>query len=86
MNCDCIEKAMQDVQNRLQEQTTKLISNVEFNETAWLVLKDNSVDTVTCSSLNYQIEGKKKPQTVTLTHTYCPFCGQPVRKPDEQDN
>lgn len=76
MNCTCIE----DIEKKALD---KLIEKGKFNKPVkavkmqGVVIQFGGNQAVACTSnaLEIELEGQKKKQTMSMLHSFCPFCG-----------
>jgi hypothetical protein len=79
MACECIPKIEQDLctvaneDKRFKAKVVKAdLQGVGFR------LVGNQLVTVTYNPLHVHLEGKKKPVTMVMHHTFCPWCGTKI--------
>lgn len=80
MNCGCIARIEKDVTTRLGEQGRfkKPIKKVEMQGVVIRVTKDLGLQSATANTLQIELEGQKKKETMQMMHSYCPFCGTKI--------
>lgn len=80
MNCDCIESIEKDAKARLSEQGRykKPIKEVKMQGVIIRVTKDMGLQSATASTLQIELDGQKKKETMHMVHSYCPFCGTKI--------
>jgi len=84
MNCTCVS----DIEKRLlahcieKGKYKKPVKGVRMLGTA-ITIGGNEAKIRTCNSIEIELEGQKKKETISMFHTFCPFCGikQDDKKP-----
>lgn len=71
MACNCINELTTKLRDHYDGKFKKPIESVRLQ--TMLNFTRGSVDT--CTEVTIALVGQKKEETVTLAHTYCPFCG-----------
>lgn len=73
--CECLlEIPKKLVQN--QPLKGKVVTVAEVSEATFVYSESkNNMDMRTYSDVELQVEGKKRPVTQKMLHTFCPFCG-----------
>ena len=76
MNCTCISDIEKKVKQHLIDQG-KLKKPVKavFMQGVILQIVDHGATTRTVNYLEIELEGQKKREQISMTHTFCPFCG-----------
>ena len=70
--CNCIDVLTKKLRDHYDGKFKKPIESVQLQTI--LNFTRGSVDT--CTEVKIALVGQKKAETVTLAHTYCPFCGE----------
>lgn len=73
--CTCIE----DLTKRLREHYDGKFKNPIESIQLQTCLYFNSGRVATYSEVKIALVGQKKAETATMVHSYCPFCGLPLR-------
>jgi hypothetical protein len=75
--CDCISKIEEKATAQLQEQPKfkKPVTKVRMQGVVFPLI-GNTLTTRTCNMLEIELEGQKKRPEMTISHSYCPFCGE----------
>jgi hypothetical protein len=60
----------------------KPIKRVSMRGVAIQVTKEMNLKTRTLNTMEIELDGQKKPVTMNMFHSYCPFCGTKI----EQNN
>jgi hypothetical protein len=79
MNCKCLPKIEEEIKNTHPEWKGKKVVSVKIPK---LFKFTNPVTTRTASEVEIKVEGQKKIYTVSLEHSFCPFCG--VKQSNDQ--
>lgn len=75
-NCDCLPKVADKVAEFKRKQGVK-VSRATIKEQTWLFTSGHSR---TMSTVEVTRDDRKRPEPVTLVHSYCPFCGKAYPK------
>lgn len=80
MQCDCLETIKKHALEKFEAEGKfkKPILDASFSPTTFMLV-DNTMSITTVTHLDVRLEGRKSKVQVTVAHTFCPFCGQPVR-------
>src|SRR5690606_1938444 len=49
-------------------------------ETVTVFGGSNGIERMTSSPVEVHIDGMKRPKTIQMLHSYCPFCGKKIRQ------
>lgn len=77
MNCNCIS----DIERRVKEHVIKNgkmkkpVNDVRMQGVVIGVTDGNDMYTRTANTMEITLEGQKKKETMSMFHSYCPFCG-----------
>jgi hypothetical protein len=71
--CECVTRIQTEMKEKCQGQFRKPIASVAC---AGLVLSFNDGRTRSTTTFNVELEGQKKLESVKITHSYCPWCGE----------
>lgn len=76
MNCTCIEDIEKKALDRLIEKS-KFNKPVKAVKMQGVVIQfgGNQAVARTSNTLEIELEGQKKKSTMSMLHSYCPFCG-----------
>lgn len=74
--CKCIDEISEKLREHYDGKFKKPIESVKLQ--TLLNFTRGSVDTYT--EVKIALSGQKKEETLSLAHTYCPFCGERKRK------
>lgn len=71
--CNCIEDLTARIKDRAveKEHFKKPVISARMKGVAWMF--DGSSQ-LTCK-VEFELEGQKKKPTLSIVHSYCPFCG-----------
>lgn len=77
MNCDCVEKVLAKAKKHILERPPykKKIKEITLGGQLISIDGGNWV-TRTYSDILIELEGQKKKETMSLAHSFCPFCGK----------
>lgn len=85
MQCNCInevtKKLEDDFKNRPRYK--KPVKALEIVDVTFTLDKNMKFSQRTYSRIEIELEGQKKKTTMSLFHSFCPFCGEKATK-DEQ--
>lgn len=74
--CDCISDIERRIVAHVNEQGSKHpATKAEMREIIFPITKDMSLHMLTAQRIDVYREGKKRPETTTINHNFCPFCG-----------
>lgn len=76
MNCNCIKDIEQKVLDRKVYDNRSILSAKMLGYSYMMP----SFEIVTNTEIELELEGLKKPKTVNMMHSYCPFCGTKIKK------
>lgn len=85
MNCNCINDIPALVADGTNQFKNKIITKAKFINFG-LALKGSTLQTISFSPMEIEVEGFKRPQTYDIYHSYCPFCGVKVGKDQETED
>lgn len=83
MNCNCISE-LAGKMSGLQYKGKNVLGGKLISR--GMVMVDGQLDIVTCSVMELDVDGFKKPQKVDLYHSFCPFCGTEIKKGKSESN
>jgi len=83
MNCTCVSDLEKKLLAHFSEQGKykKPVKGVRILGIA-ITFGRNETKIRTCSSIEVELEGQKKKETISMFHTFCPFCG--IKQDDKQ--
>lgn len=77
--CDCIRIIEEDEKGGgkklIEDEEGLTLKKINLKEVIFLH-RGNRLVSRTGSSLEVEVEERKRPVKVSLAHTYCPFCGE----------
>lgn len=82
--CDCIKKVEDKMKNHIQETANGETYDYKLLQTHFPFVKNTIKGRITYTEFQYMLApikkdgttGKHKKQTVNISHSYCPFCGE----------
>lgn len=83
MNCNCVtdleNKVVQDqpIKGKVVQKAT-LRKLLTFNNEGGLSYRP-------CIEMELELEGRKRPQTIEIAYSFCPFCGESIAEKEEED-
>lgn len=86
MNCDCLKKIEADLKEKLPKQDAEhagmVIKDVSFDNKALILFGEQSggINLSIPLTVIHEPMGRKKKTTVSMMAKYCPFCGTPTAK------
>jgi hypothetical protein len=81
MKCRCLSKIEEEVKK--MDYDGKKVLSTKFLSAGFVAVKKDGVhtmDIITTSELEVELQGVKKKKVVNMMHSYCPFCGKKTRE------
>lgn len=79
MNCKCIENIEKKLIGMEFGNKKKKVTKAKIISVA-LMFGEKTLECITNSEVEIEVDGYKKPQKQTLVHSFCPFCGTKIKK------
>lgn len=75
--CNCITEIEKETTEHLKDNPRfkKPVSKVRMQGVIFPLI-NNTLTTRTCNMLEIELDGQKARPEMTISHSYCPFCGK----------
>ncbi|OPX57044.1 hypothetical protein SAMN02745127_02096 [Oceanospirillum multiglobuliferum] len=82
--CDCITDIEKQATAKLQQSSSfkKPVREVRMKGIVYPLTDRLNIGMVTCNFLEVELEGQKKRHEMSISHSFCPFCGEKYEKGD----
>lgn len=79
MKCNCISEIEEKVQANITERGLykKPVRRVTLQGVTFVV-NGNRMETKTYNTMDIELDGQKKHETLSMVHSFCPFCGTKI--------
>lgn len=78
--CDCLYEIPKKIHDKFPTYNNKNVEEVEVHH-VWL-FSDSGMRKGTATDFELSLEGQKKKHSITVNHTFCPFCGKKYEEPE----